>query len=87
MPEQESPHQTEVIEQHSQNVVAAERFKSPFFIQEATLKQTLQRLKEIDPTKKKIIIYVGFHPNEGTDKIGRAVQQECRDRYRMPSSA
>src|SRR5262249_59349431 len=27
-----------------------------------------------------------FVPEHGT-KIGRAVQQECRDRYRMPSSA
>src|SRR4051794_41633595 len=28
-----------------------------------------------------------FLENEKTVKIGRAVQQECRDRYRMPSSA
>src|SRR5439155_17242637 len=31
---------------------------------------------------------LGFHSRfKSLDKIGRAVQQECRDRYRMPSSA
>eukprot|EP00456_Euglypha_rotunda_P085300 TRINITY_DN86008_c0_g1_i1.p1 TRINITY_DN86008_c0_g1~~TRINITY_DN86008_c0_g1_i1.p1 ORF type:complete len:119 (-),score=20.41 TRINITY_DN86008_c0_g1_i1:10-327(-) len=28
-----------------------------------------------------------FNPNTTTGEIGRAVQQECRDRSRMPSSA
>src|SRR5437660_11517804 len=37
-------------------------------------------------------VYVGFMVWSNfiarrTGKIGRAVQQECRDRYRMPSSA
>src|SRR5438309_11980785 len=27
------------------------------------------------------------YPLDGTEEIGRAVQQECRDRSRMPSSA
>jgi len=29
----------------------------------------------------------GLRWKAGDNKIGRAVQQECRDRYRMPSSA
>ena len=43
--------------------------KSRYFIQEPTLELTLQRLREVEESKRKIIIYVGVHPNEKTDEL------------------
>ena len=65
----------------AQNVATAERFKSPFFVREATLEQTLNRVKEIDPSKRKILVYVGFHPNEGTDILTRKYADNWAEKF------
>src|SRR5262249_56968006 len=39
------------------------------------------------PSLNLISLYARFDKNDWRIQIGRAVQQECRDRYRMPSSA
>lgn len=46
-----------------------EKVESAYFIRKDSLEQTLERLKEIEPSKRKIIIHVGVHPHEGTDML------------------
>lgn len=58
-----------------------EKAESKFFIQEPTLEKTLARLKEIEPSKRKIIIYAGVHPNEGTDMLTAQYASEWAEKY------
>lgn len=61
--------------------VSPERLKPQYFIREATLGQTLERLTEVEPPKRKIILYVGVHPNEGTDVLTEKYAAEWADKY------
>lgn len=58
-----------------------EVLKSPYFVREATLEKTLERLKEIDKSKRKIIIYAGVHPNEGTDRLSEKFASAWAEKY------
>jgi|GEM_PF-5812873 len=58
-----------------------ETIKSPYFIREATLAQTLEKLKGIEKSKRKIIVYVGVHPNEGTDILSEKYATEWAEKY------
>lgn len=51
------------------------------FIREPSLEQTLERMREIEPSKRKIIVYVGVHPNEGTDVLVEKYASEWADKY------
>ncbi len=54
---------------------------SPYFIKEATLEKTIERLKGIESAKRKIIIHVGVHPNEGTDMLVRQYASKWAEEY------
>jgi hypothetical protein len=69
------------VPEESKPLANAERFKSPFFIREQNLEQTLSHLEKIDPAKRKILVYVGFHPNEGTDRLTAQYANQWAEKY------
>lgn len=60
---------------------AAETKPPPYLIRESTLERTLERLREIEPSKRRIIIYAGVHPNEGTDKLAAKYATQWAEKY------
>jgi hypothetical protein len=54
---------------------------SPYFIQEATLEKTLEKLRRIEKSKRKIIIHVGVHLNEGTDVLVKKYATKWAEKY------
>src|SRR6185369_787363 len=60
---------------------AAEIEPPRYFIRESTLERTLDRLREVEPSKRKIIIYAGVHPNEGTDKLAEKYAAGWAEKY------
>lgn len=60
-----------------------EKIKPPFFIQEATLTKTLEQIDKVPPEKRKIIVYVGFHPNEATAELVRKYSEDWAERYNV----
>lgn len=65
----------------NENIESKEQLKPPYFIREATLGKTLERLKEIDKSKRRIIIYAGVHPNEGTDILSEKFASVWAEKY------
>lgn len=76
---------SKTISQDSTNVSIAppaiEKINSPYFIREATLAQTLEKLKGVEKSKRKIIVYAGVHPNEGTDTLSEKYATEWAEKY------
>lgn len=51
------------------------------YIQEPTLEATLAKISEIDKEKRKLIVYVGVHPHEGTAELTRKYADEWSKKY------
>jgi hypothetical protein len=55
--------------------------ESPIFIQEPTLEKTLEKIKLVPKEKRKIIVYAGVHPNEGTAGLAEKYADEWSARF------
>lgn len=58
-----------------------ESIKPPSFIKEPTLERTLEQIRKVPKEKRRIIVYAGVHPNEGTDKLAQKYAQRWADKY------
>lgn len=65
----------------SESERSSEVLKPVGFIQEATLPETLEQIAKIPTEKRRIIVYVGVHPNEGTDRLVKGHATEWMEKY------
>jgi len=58
-----------------------ETMENTFFINEQTLKETLGKIDRVSKEKRKIIVYAGVHPHEGTAELTKKYADEWSKKY------